>query len=154
VLSENRKFTSDVNSETVSPRSTTNNTNINFYIQTAGSAGFSSERQLSEARQYQTSHLHHEREGTLTARKRKTHLIMPFERLGQQCHQKNPTSLMPAETDQRPRSAYKSSTQKSAFRIRSPEERMAMQENHGKPVKQQRNLMTRTAYGGQRGSVV
>jgi hypothetical protein len=148
VLSENRKFITDVNSETVSPRSTTNNTNINFYIQAAGSAGFSSERQLSEAHQYQTSQLHHQREGSLTARKRKTHLIMPFERLGQHCHQKNPTTLMPAETDQRPRSAYKSSTQKSAFRIRSPEERMAMQETQGKSVKQQRNLMTRTAYGG------
>lgn len=31
VMSENRKFT-DLNSETLSPRSTTNNTNINFYI--------------------------------------------------------------------------------------------------------------------------
>jgi hypothetical protein len=41
VMSENRRFT-DLNSETMSPRSTTNNTNINFYIQTT--AGLSSER--------------------------------------------------------------------------------------------------------------
>jgi len=42
-MSENRRYT-DLNSENFSPRSTTNNTNINFYIQASGPVSVPSER--------------------------------------------------------------------------------------------------------------
>jgi hypothetical protein len=131
VLIDNQRY---LESEALSPRSTTTiNTNINFYTHTSP-AGFSSERQISEPKltgaDYKTSSLYPNREGALTGKKRKTHLIMPFERLGQPCHQTSPNTLI-SENSSRPRSSNRRSNRtggvnKSAFRIRSPEERQAI----------------------------